>query len=134
MRSPIIAVTAVTILVLLMMTIPGAEADTPARLYFFDADNICIAEITLLPGEPLNPVDVPDHGSYKAWYDDHGIHVNGGRTFSSGDYIIKPYDIDNPPPKRTDEEPAKAIDYPIIILACAVLCLGALVGYLYIKR
>ena len=134
MRSPIITILAVIILAVVIIPAEDTEADTPARLYFFNADNVCIAEIILMPGEPLNPVDVPYHGSYKAWYDDRGNHVNGGTTFSSGDHIIKAYDRDNPPPKRTGDESAKAIDYPIIILACAVLCLGALVGYLYIKR
>lgn len=130
MRSPIITILAVIILTATIVTAPGTDADTPARLYFFDADNVCIAEIILMPGEPLNPVDVPYHGSYKAWYDDHGNHVNGGTTFSSGDHIIKAYDRDHPPEKVVDKGPDYTIIIPVVIL---VATLGV-IAYLAFKR
>ena len=130
MRSPIITILAVILLVAVIVPADSSDADTPARLYFFDADNVCIAEIILMPGEPLNGADVPYHGSYKAWYDDHGNFVNGGMTFSSGDHIIKAYDIDNPPEKVVDKGP----DYSIPILVGIIVVAVGVIVYLFIKR
>jgi len=99
MRSLKIIITVAAIIAMLTIPMAGSDAETPAKLYFFDADNVCVAEVVLLPGEPLNNDDIPWHGAYKEWYDEDAERVYAGRTFSSGDHIIKAYDISNPPTK-----------------------------------
>ena len=129
MRGPIMVMLAIVILVSVIVPIQGSEADTPTRLYFFNADNECIAEVILIPGEPLQTEDIPACKVGYAWYDDNANIVHYGSTFGSGDYIIRAYDHNNPPspPER---------DYTIIAIAgtAIVVSLIALAAYLLIFK
>ena len=132
MRSSLLAILAIAIVAMAVIPIQESDADTPTRLYFFDDDDRCIAEVILMPGEPLSGADVPYHGDNKLWYDDTGRVVYGGTMFESGDYIIKAYDDAHAPvPKEADDGP----DYDIIAIAGVIAVLAAMVlAYCLIKR
>ena len=116
-----------------LIPIQGSDAETPVRLYFFDENNDCIAEIILIPGEPLNGADMPWHGTNKEWYDDGGERVYGNRTFESGDYIIKAYT--NPPVKPTDPSGNDGLSDTIIIAITIISMVGIIaVGCLLIFK
>lgn len=98
MRSLIISMLAVIITaVAIMPMIDGAEAEGPAEVYFFDADNVCIGQVYLIPGEPIKDTDIPWHGSYKEWYDEDARRIYAGVTFDAGPHTVKACDIYNPP-------------------------------------
>ena len=131
MRMRTITILAVILAMAVLVPIQGADAETPARLYFFNDDNECIAEVILIPGEPLDGADIPWHGSYKEWYDDGAERVYAGRTFDSGDYIIRAYDT-NHPPKLVQQEH----DYTVVIIASTVIVISvvALIAYLVVFK
>lgn len=132
MRGVLMTILAIAVISLAVIPIQGADADTPARLYFFDADNECIAEVILIPGERLNGDDIPWHGSNKEWYDDDAQKVYSGRTFESGDHIIRAYDIDHPPtPPKSDNGPSPLLIGASVVLVAAVI---ALIGILVIFK
>lgn len=98
MRSLIISMLAVIITaVAIMPMIDGAEAEGPAEVYFFDADNVCIGQVYLIPGEPIKDTDIPWHGSYKEWYDEDARRIYAGVTFDAGPHTVRACDIYNPP-------------------------------------
>ena len=132
MRGVTMAILTIVILASVIIPIHGTDADTPARLYFFNTDNECIAEVILIPGEPLDGADIP-FIAYKEWYDDDAQKVFAGRAFDSGDYIIRPYDAGNPPTKpSTDNSP----DYTVPIIAGAVIlvAIGAVACFFIFKK
>lgn len=134
MRSPLLAILAISVMIFAVIPIQESDADAPVRLYFFDDDDKCIAEVVLMPGEPLNSADMPYHGNYKKWYDDTGRIVNGGSTFESGDYIIKAYD-DAHAPVRPQTEIDNGPHYNIPVIAGVIAVLAAMVlAYCLIKR
>ena len=128
MRSLIISMLAVIIMaVAIIPTIDGAEAEGPAEIYFFDADNVCIGQVYLIPGEPIKDTDIPWHGSYKEWYDEDARRICAGLTFEAGPHTVKAYDVDNPP---TPPEPSKSgPPWDIIIL---LIILGAAVAVIVV--
>ena len=134
MRYLMIFALAVMIAGMAMIPAEVSDADTPARLYFFDADNVCIMEVVLLPGEPLNNDDIPWHGSYKEWYDDDALRVYGGRTFDAGDHIIRAYDINNPPKPPKTEGGGLSADNIALIISGAVALIAFTALVLAIKR
>ena len=122
MRGVTMAILTIVILASVIIPIHGTDADTPARLYFFNTDNECIAEV----------IDIP-FIAYKEWYDDDAQKVFAGRAFDSGDYIIRPYDAGNPPTKpSTDNGP----DYTVPIIAGAVIlvAIGAVACFFIFKK
>lgn len=131
MRGVILAVLAIAVMSAAVIPIQGTEADTPARLYFFDDDNVCIKEIILLPGEPIKGADIPPSVSGKSWYDDDATFVRDKVTFSSGDHIIRQYSDSNPP-RAVQQEP----DYTLVIIAGTVIVVSiiGLVAYLFIFK
>lgn len=75
----------------------GTDADGVAEVYFFDADNVCIGQVYLIPGEPIKDTDIPWHGSYKEWYDEDARKIYAGVTFEAGPHTVRACDIYNPP-------------------------------------
>lgn len=130
MRVAVLGIALLLSITALAVHIDGADADEPASLYFFD-DGECIAQIYLLPGEPLDGSDIPWHGSYKEWYDDQGERVYGGRTFTAGEHIIKTYDIDHPPSKKSPPSTETSTEIPWGVIA-TVMSSAALIGVAYI--
>ena len=123
MRSPILAILAIVILGAVVVPIQDSDADSPARLYFFDENNNLIKEMVLMPGERLMG-DIPAVATGWAWYDDDGYVVNLGRTFDSGDYIIKAYNYANHP-TPAPETPNYGLIIGIIGIVAAVIGLSA---------
>ena len=98
MRSLTISMLAVIITaVAIMPMIDGAEAEGPAEVYFFDADNVCIGQVYLIPGEPIKDTDIPWHGTAKEWYDEDARRIYAGVTFEAGPHTVRACDIYNPP-------------------------------------
>lgn len=133
MRSPILIMLTIAVMIAGAVMIPGSDASSPARLYFFDDTNECIAEVILLPGEPLNSGDIPWHGDNKDWYDEDAVRVYPGRAFDAGDHIIKAYDTSSPPVKPSEPE---SIDLTPMTIAVAGILLASLIAVivLHLKK
>jgi hypothetical protein len=86
MRGAVIAVLILT-LISMPLIIESSDADGVVELYFFDKDGVCVAQVYLLPDEPLKAADVPPHSSGN-WYAEDGTYVHAGVKFSSGVHTI----------------------------------------------
>ena len=123
MRSRTIVILAVILTMAVLVPIQGSDADSPARLYFFDEDDKLIKEVVLMPGEMIKIGDLPSLATGWDWYDDDGYQVSS-RAYGSGDHIVKAYYYaDRPYP--TPEPPNYGLIYGIIAIIVAVIGAGA---------
>ena len=133
MRSPLLAILAVSVMIFAVIPIQESDADTPARLYFFDENDKFVAEVILMPGQPIYWVDMPEHSIDTQWYDDEGGLVGAGCTFEAGDHIIKAYDKEHAPQKPSEIDNGPHYNIPVIAGVIAVLA-AMVLAYCIIKR
>lgn len=129
MRGAILAIVATLAILSPIVIADLSDAEEPAQVYFFDKDGVCIAQVYLLPGEPIKHDDIPWHGDYLDWYDmEDGKRVYNGVTFTSGIHTVRA--LSAAPTPEAHQDP---IDLGMIALIIAVVDLLA-IGYLIIRR
>lgn len=128
----ILTATAIALLVLVPIAAEDTDAEGIAKVYFINADNKCIAQVYLVPGEPIGGANIPYHGDYMEWYDEHGVRVYGPNTFSAGDHIVRAYPSDDPPGTSEDGPDRTTVMFAVTWIAIAAV--AGLSIYLYRRR